>query len=642
MFSCLWAVLYEIAHLFDISHSASAWYPGPGLTIAFIAVFGPRYLLCAVIGIFWYDNTFSPLDMMSGMRQVMIYGGAGLYLHAMIDIPMRRRHDVNLFVAAACGSTLLSAAFAGLIFSPYWVNSSFTDILVSFWIGDLAGVLLACPAFMMLFGFLDNPSAIARARHWLPRSTRSQWVGALSVVGLAIAAFSIDAAFATNGKAWFIVLFPVTMLALREGLGGAVVGIVVANITMVLLFKALGRIGDPAQLQVLLVMTDVAALLIGAAISEHMDTAVELGQSERRQREIASENSMLAAAVHASPVSVTIIDTAHPRLPLLFVNDAFCALTGYTRDQLRNADLAGLLAPGTALDDLHHIIDLQERALYTMDMVTAEGIPLRDRLSLAPIRDGDTPTSAYLVLHEDVAATRERESLEREREKLVALGQLAGGVAHEINNLLHPMINLAKEAEHLWEEGQDARCHLRMIRSCGSKAADVVRNVLSFARQGSGPRRPVNFSEIVLAAVDFNRRSLPPSIAINTQIDATGNIRASATEISQVVTNLVLNASQAMAGRGTISVMLDRDDVASPSPSFRLTVADDGAGMDEAVRVRIFEPFYTTKPVGEGTGLGLSVVYGIVKEWGGNIDVQTAPDKGTCFTITVPVTASGT
>ncbi|MBP2299220.1 ATP-binding protein [Azospirillum picis] len=645
MFSCCWAALYEIAHLFDISHSASAWYPGPGLTLAFTAAFGPRYLPCVVIGIFCYDNTFSLLDMMSGVRQALVYGGAGLYLHHSIDAPLSRRRHVNVFVAAACGSTLLSAVFAGFMFANYWLNSTFTDILVSFWIGDLAGVLLACPAFLMLFGLLRKPQAAAHLRHWLPRPTPAQYAGALSVAGTAAAAFSIDAAFATNGKAWFIVLFPVTMLALREGFGGAVVGIGVANITVVLLFKALGRAGDPAQLQVLLVMIDVAALLIGAAISEHTDTASELRRSERRQRDIASENRMLAAAVHASPVSVTIIDTAHRRLPLLFVNDAFCALIGYRRDQLRDTDFAGLLASGGALDELHHAIGRREGAFHTMDLVRADGGLLRDRLSLAPIRDGNGPSTAYLLLHEDAAATRERESQEREREKLVALGQLAGGVAHEINNLLHPVINLAKDAEFMWEEGQDARRHLRMIGSCGVKAADIVRKVLSFARQGSGPRLPVDFGEAVLAAVELSRGSLPPSFEITVRNDnASGRILASATEISQIVTNLLINASHATKGRGRALISLDM--VAAPpdraakgpgaAPWFRLSVTDTGPGMDDAVRARIFEPFFTTKPVGEGTGLGLSVVYGIVKDWGGTIEVETAPDEGTRFLITVP------
>lgn len=642
LFSTLWMGLYEAAHAFDISQSASAWYPGPGLTIAFLAVFGPRYLICVIIGIFWYNNTFNLLDMMSGIRQVTVYGAAGLCLRFISNsrFPLCDRSHVNNFVAIACGSTFLSAVLAGLIFQPYWVNSTFTDILISFWIGDLAGVLLACPVFLMLFAALADRT-IPPSADWLPQPSRSLLLGTLSIAGFAAVAFSIDAAFITNGKAWFIVLFPVAMLALRNGFGAAVVGIVAVNIVTVLLYKAFGRTGDPAQLQVLLVMIDVAALLIGAAISEHKGTAAALRKSEQRQRDIASENGMLAQAVHASPISVTIIDTTRSRFPLLFVNDAFCALTGYTTDELRDADLASLLAPGKTHDDLSAAIRHRERAHHTVELVTADGAILHDRLSMAPIKDGSDATSAYLVLHEDIAAAQKREGIEREREKLVALGQLAGGVAHEINNLLHPMINLATEVEHLWgQEGQDVRRHLRMIRSCGTKAADIVRKVLSFARQGTGPREPLDIGDAILATADLNRRSLPPSVAIHTRIDATGIIRASATEVSQVLTNLLLNASQAMNGRGTIDIVLDQDD--ATSSSFRLTVTDDGAGMDEAVRARIFEPFFTTKPIGSGTGLGLSVVYGIVKDWGGTIDVRTAPNKGTTFIITVPAIGTDT
>ncbi|PWC58188.1 hypothetical protein TSH7_24150 [Azospirillum sp. TSH7] len=461
-------------------------------------------------------------------------------------------------------------------------------------------------------------------------------MGVASIIAFAILAFCVDASLGTNGKAWFVVLFPVVSMVLRVGFGSAVAAIIVVNITAVLLFKTLGHVGDPAQLQVLLIMIDIAALLIGATISEQTATEQGLRVSERRHREV-------AAAVHASPVGTTIVDATAPDLPIVFANDAFCRMVGQDPDRVHHLRLLDLLAPGShqQVEELHRVVDKMERSHCEVTIKDAQGSLIHDRLTLAPIPDSQPGMVSYLVLHEDVAATRNRERLEREREKLVALGQLAGGVAHEINNLLHPMINLAAEAEHLWrQDGQDARPHLRMIRSCGAKAAEIVRKVLGFARQGSGPRVALDFADAILAAVDFNRRSLPPSLAIQTRLDAGGLILASATEVSQVLTNLLLNASQATDGRGTIMVDLDRDEAASASAAFRLSVTDNGSGMDEAVRARIFEPFFTTKPIGSGTGLGLSVVYGIVKDWGGTIDVQTAPGKGTCFTITVPEAGS--
>lgn len=637
-----WIALYETAHVFDIAHSASAWYPGPGLTIAFCAAYGLRYFPAVILGAFLYENTFVYLDIVSSLRHLVVYGAAGFLLRHSIApaFPLQTKGHVSFFLVIACVSTLVSALFAGLIFQPYWTNSTFTDILVSFWIGDLAGVLLAGPVFLIAFTWL-RATTWAAPIGWVPEASATTGIGIASIVAFAVLAFYVDATLGTNGKAWFVVLFPVVLLALRQGFGGAVAGIIVVNITAVLLFKVLGRVGDPAQLQVLLIMIDVAALLIGATISEQKATEQGLRASERRQRDV-------AAAVHASPVGTTIVNAADPNLPFVFANDAFHHLSGYSPEHLLTVGLADLLASDSrhCLEEIHRAIGQKESTNCEVTLRTANGEWVRDRLTAAPISDSEGGPGSYLVLHEDVAVTRNRERQEREREKLVALGQLAGGVAHEINNLLHPMINLAMEAEHLWgQDGQDTRRHLRTIRSCGVKAADIVRKVLSFARQGSGPRVPVDFGEAVLAAVDLNQRSLPPSVKIVTRIDAvTGQVLASTTEVSQVVTNLLVNASQAMQGLGTINVGLDVVDRPSPravaGPGrmwFRLTLADTGPGMDEAVRARIFEPFFTTKPVGEGTGLGLSVVYGIVKDWDGEIDVQAVPGSGTAFIITVPL-----
>lgn len=628
----LWIILYQTAHVFDIAHSASAWYPGPGLTMAFCTVYGPSYFPAVILGAFLYDNTFTILDISSGLRHISVYGSAGFLLRRFINsntLLISKRH-VKIFLSISCLSTFLSSTIAGLIFQSYWTNSTFADILISFWIGDLAGVLLAGPTFLILFSWLRTRS-LAEAGGWVPQLSGATALGVASIIVFAILAFCVDASLGTNGKAWFVVLFPVVSMVLRFGFGSAVAAIIVVNITAVLLFKTLGHAGDPAQLQVLLIMIDIAALLIGATISEQTATEQGLRISEQRHREV-------AAAVHASPIGTTIVDATDPDLPIVFANDAFCRMIGQDPDTVRHLPLLDLLVPGSH-QHIHRVVDRLERSSCEVTVRGAQGSLIHDRLTLAPIPDSQPGLVSYLVLHEDVATTRNRERLEREREKLVALGQLAGGVAHEINNLLHPMINLAAEAEHLWgQDGQDARPHLRMIRSCGAKAAEIVRKVLGFARQGTGPRVALDFADAVLAAVDFNRRSLPPSLTIQTRLDAGGLILASPTEVSQVLTNLLLNASQATDGRGAIMVDLDRADAASASPAFRLSVTDNGSGMDEAVRARIFEPFFTTKPIGSGTGLGLSVVYGIVKDWGGTIDVQTAPGKGTCFTITVPET----
>lgn len=251
----------------------------------------------------------------------------------------------------------------------------------------------------------------------------------------------------------------------------------------------------------------------------------------------------------------------------------------------------------------------------------------------------------------DVTEARQREAVEREREKLAALGHLAGGVAHEINNLLQPAITLPElvrdrlPAEDI-ESREDLDCVLEGVR----KVREIVRNILLFARREEPVLVQLDLIAELRAALGFVRDLLPPSIMVRElNFDAYPGcvVAANKTQLIQVVTNLLVNAAQASQGTGTITVssgriepsaeMADRLSIAPGRLYLTVAVADTGAGMDEATQARIFEPFFTTKPVGQGTGLGLSVVHGIIRSWQGAITVDSILGTGSTFTIYLPV-----
>ena len=251
---------------------------------------------------------------------------------------------------------------------------------------------------------------------------------------------------------------------------------------------------------------------------------------------------------------------------------------------------------------------------------------------------------------QDVTERRQAETARRELEaqlvqsqKMEALGRLAGGMAHDLNNTLVPILSLTKLVmKRLPPESQDHANIVNVYRA-GTRARDLVRRVLAFSR-----KQPLRMESVDLAAIAGDtlamlRASLPPSIAMRCDIAAVPPVPGDASQLAQLIMNLVTNAAQAIGSRpGTIELSLRREEAiagTAASPHLHLAVSDTGYGMDAAVMARIFEPFFTTKPVNEGTGLGLSIVHGIVTSHGGRVTVASVPGEGTTFDIRLPLPA---
>jgi signal transduction histidine kinase len=261
-------------------------------------------------------------------------------------------------------------------------------------------------------------------------------------------------------------------------------------------------------------------------------------------------------------------------------------------------------------------------------------------------------SGGIVMLQIDVTEIRSRMEKLADRDKLTALGQLAGGVAHEINNLLQPALvypELIRET--LPPKDHETRELLDVMEDGVRKARDIVRNVLTYARKEEATLQQGDLALAASSAVKFIRGLLPPGITLRDS-GMTKRLPAifNQTELTQVLSNLVLNAAHASDQRGVIEVLLDHTVPAKgtvlkhglrPGAVYAtLSVVDHGSGMDAATLARIFEPFFTTKPLGIGTGLGLPVVLGIVRSWHGAIEVDSAPGVGTRFTLYVPTDAN--
>jgi PAS domain S-box-containing protein len=248
-------------------------------------------------------------------------------------------------------------------------------------------------------------------------------------------------------------------------------------------------------------------------------------------------------------------------------------------------------------------------------------------------------------------AEAEKERLEiqlRQSQKMEAMGTLAGGIAHDFNNILGAILGYGELAQKATPEGSVVRRYLDNVMHAGGRAKALVERILAFSRSGMGERGPINVHGVIEETLELLAASLPPGVSLTKRLEAGDSaIIGDATQLHQVAMNLCTNALQAMKNGGVLEVVLDRADVAqsrrlshgnlAPGTYVRLCVSDTGSGIPPDVLDRMFDPFFTTRGAAEGTGLGLSLVHGIVADLGGAIDVRTIVGRGTTFTIWLPI-----
>jgi len=250
-----------------------------------------------------------------------------------------------------------------------------------------------------------------------------------------------------------------------------------------------------------------------------------------------------------------------------------------------------------------------------------------------------------------IEGTKERDRLEeqlRHAQKMDAIGTLAGGIAHDFNNIIAGIIGFAEMV--LEDVPGDSPVHRRLefILKGAYRGRDLVKQILTFSRRGEQEKRPVSMSLVIAEVIPLIRAIIPSTIEIRRNILTESDIiSADQTQIHQVVLNLCSNAAYAMRDQGGVLEIVLKDEIVTsedygahpelkPGPYTRLTVSDTGCGMEPEILDRIFDPFFTTKASGEGTGLGLSVVHGIIRSHGGAISVYSKPGQGSSFHVIIP------
>ncbi len=259
-------------------------------------------------------------------------------------------------------------------------------------------------------------------------------------------------------------------------------------------------------------------------------------------------------------------------------------------------------------------------------------------------------TGVIRDITERIKSEEEKSKLEkqlRHSDKIKAIGTLAGGIAHDFNNILVAILGYIEVAMYNIPDDSNLRPYMEQMKKACHRAIKLVKQLLTFSRETEGERNPIQLSSIIKESLKMLRPLIPATIDIKQNLKNPGIINGDPTHIYQIMMNLCKNAADAMKEKGgVIKVSLKDIDTGSnieelnqelaPGNYIRLTVSDTGHGIDQSIKERIFEPYFTTKKIGEGSGMGLSIVHGIVKSYGGEITVESETGKGTSFNIFFP------
>ena len=397
------------------------------------------------------------------------------------------------------------------------------------------------------------------------------------------------------------------------------------------------------------VLESTSSVIHGNAGEPDLLVIVNRDVSVRKEAEEALQLSEMSfrSVVEGAPYGICRVSVAGC---FLRVNEALRRMLGYpTSAKLLNASLREDVFQKPS--DFQRLVELlrsvEEFREVEMDWKRLDGAPITMRCSGRRLRSASEESSFYEVFVEDITERRNLERQLRMAAKMEAVGRLSGGIAHDFNNLLGVMIGYNQILERKVEQDSPLQEYIEEIKKAGQRATSLTRQLLAFSRQQILSPRVLNLNDLLSDMAKMLPRLIGEDIVVSTGLDpAIGKVKADPGQVEQVVMNLAVNARDAMPNGGTLAIKTANETLdemyarhhpgAKPGEYVMLSVTDSGIGMNSEVLLHIFEPFFTTKEVGKGTGLGLATVYGVVKQSGGYVWVDSEIGKGTSFQIFLP------
>lgn len=642
-----------VAGIFEILPGISLWYPPPGLALALLLVLGPRWLPLALGASLASAFFVYPMPEMWATA-AMACGATGGYalvailLRAWLGKPPRLEqmsHALGLAFVLLFSSVPI--AFIGTMILQKVAlvpPEGFGRALFHWWLGDAAGILSILPILLINVAPLVGYKSVTRAP--VHRRTSREWLeiagqAAAVLASLAAVYFSLPM---RESHVPYLSFIPLTWIVLRHGLPGAGLAIFALNVGSVFVLRHTG-VTEPVLISFLLFQFSTTAMGLG------------LGAMVTRRLRAETERHRLHEIVEATP---DFVATGAPESGVLYCNTALRSLRGDRATS--GGSLFSALQPAWAAEKMlrEAMPAAQQHGRWSGEsaLLDAAGQEIPVSAVVVPHRDHDGETaSAFFLVARDISEQRQAEQLRLEAErkmlgaqKLESLGLLAGSIAHDFNNLLTTMLGNASLARAEAPPSSTVQNSLQQIEHAALRAAELCQQMLAYSGKGQLKLTLVDLTALVNDTTHLLRVSIPKKTTLHFDLAAQlPPVRADATQLRQVMMNLVLNAADAIGDRpGEIRIVtgtMQADEawlaegVATPPPPpgdyVFVSVIDTGHGMSPATRARIFEPFFTTKFTGHG--LGLSAVLGIVRSHRGTLHLESQVNAGSTFRIALPV-----
>ena len=373
----------------------------------------------------------------------------------------------------------------------------------------------------------------------------------------------------------------------------------------------------------------------------------ELARREPRDLDSLTRQKYLESVLHHAPDAIVTLDASHR---VMEWNPGAQRIFGYTVDEARGRDLDDLVSrpdvDQEARGNTRTVLSGQTLKPAEAVRYRKDGSPVQVIASGAPIMI-EGMLLGVVAIYSDITRIKELESQFQQAQKLEAVGRLAGGIAHDLNNLLTPILGYSDLMLNTMPSRDPSKSKIESILSAAEKARDLVGQLLAYSRKQTLEFKTLDLNTLIQDFEALLRKTIREDIELRLNLDPSiPCLQADKGQLEQLLLNLAINARDAMPEHGRLTIEtsdidLDRALARSryglkPGRHLLLTVSDTGHGMDPETQLRIFEPFFTTKEQGKGTGLGLAMVYGIVKQHGGSIWVSSEPGHGSTFTVCLP------
>jgi PAS domain S-box-containing protein len=373
--------------------------------------------------------------------------------------------------------------------------------------------------------------------------------------------------------------------------------------------------------------------------------AIEITDKIRAEELLRLQSAALQSAANAIVIT-------NRQGEITWINQAFTELTGYSAEEVKGKTLkllnSGMHPPEFYADLWNTILDGKT---WRHELVNRRknGTTFIEEMTITPVLDEKREIVHFIAIKQDVTEKKKLQQQLLQSQKLESIGTLAGGVAHDFNNLLGIIIGYTALLKEQEAKPQEISTAVNAIERAAQRGATLVRQILTFARKSEAAFKSTDLNEIIRELASMLLETFPRHITVHVNlVDALYAINADHGQIHQALLNLCLNSRDAMPSGGRIEIstfLMEPGELQKRVPTVNdqayvcVSVSDTGVGMDEEARSRIFEPFYTTKGPGKGTGLGLAVVYGVMQVHHGHIEVESIPGKGTTFKLCFPLAA---